>query len=76
LELNISNKRFDFEIEVLALHNFRGGSFKDVEVKCFYPPKEDRITHFDIIKDNLRLSLTHTKLIIQKFFFLRGILWK
>ncbi len=76
LELNISNKRFDFEVEVLALHSFRGGEFIDVEVKCYYPPKEERISHFDALKDNVRLSLVHSKLCIQRFVFLRGFLWK
>jgi len=76
LELNISNKRFDFEVEVLALHSFRGGKFKDVEVECFYPPKEQRVSHFDAVKDNIRLSLVHSKLCIQRFVFLRGFFWK
>ena len=76
LDLNILNKRFDFEIEVLVLHSYRGGEFVDVEVECFYPQKEDRISHFDALKDNLRLSLLHSKLCIQRFVFLRGFLWR
>jgi len=75
LDLNISNKRFDFEIEVLALHSFRGGKFIDVDVECYYPPAQERVSHFDAYKDNLRLSLLHSKLCIQRFIFLRGFLW-
>ena len=76
LELNISNRRFDFEIEVLALHCFRGGKTADVDVECYYPPKQDRVSHFDKLKDNLRISLLHAKLVVQRFVFLRGFLWK
>lgn len=75
LDLSISNKRFDFEIEVLVLHSYRCGRFKDVAVECYYPPHEERISHFDKVKDNIRLSKVHSKLIMQRFLFFRGFLW-
>jgi len=75
LDLNISNKRFDFEIEVLVLHCFRKGKTKEVDVECYYPPAEERVSHFDKVQDNIRLSLIHTKLTIQRFLLLRGFLW-
>ena len=76
LDLNIKNRRFDFEIEVLALHSYRGGEIIDVETDCYYPPSDERVTHFDKVKDNIRLSLIHTKLVFQRYILLRGILWK
>lgn len=76
LELDIKNKRFDFEIEVLVLHVYRGGRVKDVDVECYYPPKEERVSHFDKLKDNIRLSKIHSKLTMQRFLLLRGFLWK
>ncbi len=75
LNLKLKKRRFDFEIEVLALHSFGGGDIKEVEVECYYPPAEQRVTHFDKVKDNIRLSKIHTKLVIQRFFLLRGFLW-
>ncbi len=75
LDLNIKNRRFDFEIEVLVLHSYRGGKSVDVDVECYYPPQEERVSHFDKVKDNIRLSLVHAKLVTQRFLFLRGILW-
>ncbi|WP_321778444.1 glycosyltransferase family 2 protein [Sulfurimonas sp.] len=76
LELSLNNTRFDFEIEILAKHSFRGGKFIDVEVECYYPPADERISHFNKLDDNVRLSVMHTKLIIQRYLFLRGWLWK
>jgi len=76
LDLNIKNRRFDFEIEVLALHSYRGGEIIDVETDCYYPPSDERVTHFDKVKDNIRLSLIHTKLVFQRYILLRGLLWK
>ena len=76
LELDIKYKRFDFEIEVLVLHVYSGGRVKDVDVECYYPPTDERISHFDKLKDNIRLSKIHAKLTMQRFFLLRGILWR
>ncbi len=76
LDLNIRNRRFDFEIEVLALHCYRGGKIIDVEVECYYPPQEERVSHFDKVYDNIRLTKAHTKLMIQRYLLLRGILWE
>ena len=76
LDLPIVNTRFDFEIEVLALHAFRKGKIIDVDVACFYPPPSERVSHFDAWWDNVRLSLLHTKLLLQKYLLLRGFLWR
>jgi len=75
LELKTSNRRFDFEIEVLVLHCYTGRGTIDVDVECYYPPREERISHFDKVKDNVRLSLIHSKLMMQRFLLLRGFLW-
>jgi len=75
LDLHIKNRRFDFEIEVLALHTYKGGDIIDVDVACYYPPHEERISHFDKVKDNTRLSLLHSKLVMQRYLLLRGFLW-
>lgn len=76
LELPLKKRRFDFEIEILAHHSYSGKNIKDVEVKCYYPPSEERISHFDKVDDNVRLTLLHTRLMIQRYVFLRGFLWK
>ena len=76
LDMNLKNKRFDFEIEVLVLHSYRGGEIIDIKVDCFYPPQDERISHFDKIKDNIRLTKVHTKLMIQRYVLGRGFLWE
>jgi len=75
LELKTKTKRFDFEIEVLVLHCFSGANVKEVDVECHYPSSIERISHFNKWKDNLRLSIIHTKLMIQRYLLLRGFLW-
>jgi glycosyltransferase involved in cell wall biosynthesis len=75
LDLNVKNKRFDFEIEILVLHSYKKGEIIDVDVLCYYPPFDQRVSHFDKVKDNIRLSLLHSRLVMQRFFLLRGFLW-
>ena len=75
LDLNIKNRRFDFEIEVLVLHSYEKKKIIDVDVECYYPPHEERISHFDKLKDNIRLSRVHSRLFMQRFFLLRGFIW-
>lgn len=75
LDLNIKNRRFDFEIEVLVLHSYSKKEIIDVAVECYYPPLEERISHFDKVKDNIRLSKIHSRLFMQRFFLLRGFIW-
>jgi len=75
LELNTKNRRFDFEIEVLVLHSYAKKEIIDVEVECYYPPREERISHFNKLKDNIRLSRIHSILFMQRFILLRGFIW-
>ncbi len=75
LDLKIKNRRFDFEIEVLALHSYAKRDIVDVDVECYYPPHEERISHFDKLTDNIRLSRVHSRLFMQRFFLLRGFIW-
>ena len=75
LELNTKNRRFDFEIEVLVLHSYAKKEIVDVEVECYYPPREERISHFNKLKDNIRLSRIHSILFMQRFILLRGFIW-
>lgn len=76
LDLKLKHTKFDFEIEVLALHAYRGGKIIDVDVECYYPPSDLRISHFDKFEDNARITLLHIKLLIQRYLFFRGWLWR
>lgn len=57
-------KKFDFEIEVLIRLLWRGNPIREVDVDCYYPPPEERVTHFDKLWDNVRISLLNTALVV------------
>lgn len=57
------SRRYTFEIEVLVRGSWAGLPVLSVPVSVYYPPGDERVTHFHKFKDNLRLSCLHTFLV-------------
>ena len=62
-QLKLNGSFYDFEVEVLARGAWAGLKLKQVDIGVYYPKPEDRVTSFDSIKDNFRISLMHTRLV-------------
>lgn len=60
-------KRMDFDIEILVRLFWQGVGVRYLSVPVRYP--ENGISHFDVWKDNVRISKMHTKLVF-------GMLWR
>jgi len=73
LDLPIAKRRYDFEIEVLVRHAWNGGCIEEVAIEVYYPKPEERVSHFDALKDNLRLSRLHAGLFVRNMLRLIGI---
>lgn len=67
-----STTRYEFEIENLVRFLWSGGKVSEVSVKTVYD--ESRVTHFNKLKDNMYMTMLHTKLVLQRIFLLKGIL--
>lgn len=67
LDLPLQKKRYDFEIEVLVRHIWSGGCVEEVPISVYYPKAEDRVSHFDKLRDNVRLSFLHSTLVLQRW---------
>lgn len=65
-QLTLIRKRYDFEIEVLVRGFWGGLPLVEVPVQTFYPPQEERITHFHKGIDNLRLTHTHVLFVLRR----------
>ena len=65
-QMHFRGGRYDFEVEVLSKAVWYGLSIKDVPITVFYPPKEERISHFDQWRDNLRLTHRHAMLMSRR----------
>lgn len=65
--LKLKETRFAFEVEVLVKAAWAGVDLRDVDIAVYYPPPHERISHFNVFKDNLRISLLNTKLTLRSF---------
>jgi uncharacterized protein (DUF2062 family) len=62
LGLKLAECRYSFEIEVLVKAAWAGIRIHDIDISVYYPPKNERVSHFDKIKDNLRLTHLNARL--------------
>ncbi|OGR02086.1 MAG: hypothetical protein A2511_02585 [Deltaproteobacteria bacterium RIFOXYD12_FULL_50_9] len=65
LQLALRSRRYDFEVEVLARAAWAGIPIYSVSVSVHYPPGAERTSHFHQLKDNFRLTILHTRLVIR-----------
>jgi len=66
--LRLREQRYAFEIEVLVKSAWGGVELRDVNIAVHYPPKEERISHFRFVVDNLRISWLNTHLTMRSVF--------
>lgn len=52
--------RYEFELEILVRAAWKGVSVKNLQIKVFYPPKSERVSHFRPFRDFVRISLLNT----------------
>lgn len=59
------SRRYAFEVEVLVRGGWAGLPILSTPVSVYYPPGDERVSHFHKFKDNLRLSCLHTLLVLR-----------
>jgi glycosyltransferase involved in cell wall biosynthesis len=59
------SRRYTFEIEVLVRGSWAGLPVLSTLVSVYYPPKDERVSHFRMFRDNLRLTALHTWLVLR-----------
>ncbi len=65
-------RRMDFDTEIMVRLFWRGTPVSDVPVAVTYPP--GNTSNFDVLRDNLRISLMHTRLVLTMLTHLPHIL--
>jgi glycosyltransferase involved in cell wall biosynthesis len=56
-------RKYEFEIEVLVRASWSGIEVRSVPVSVYYPPADERVTHFRPFKDFTRISILNTVLV-------------
>lgn len=68
LALGSDARGYGFECELLVRAARRGVPIVEVPVEVFYPPKEQRVSHFHVVADPARIvvRLVHTALTVRR----------
>lgn len=66
LALDLKKSRYDFEIEILVKAIWARVDARSVSVSVHYPPANERVSHFDKVVDNFRLTKLHTTLVLRR----------
>ena len=67
-------ERMDFDIEILVRLAWRGLAFKHIATQVIYPP--DGLSHFNMLRDNVRITKMHTRLFFGMLLRLPLLLWR
>ena len=62
LSVPCGEKGFAFEVEIMVRAAWAGFAIEEVPVPVWYPPRDQRVSHFRAWHDNVRLSLLNTRL--------------
>jgi glycosyltransferase involved in cell wall biosynthesis len=62
-------RKFEFEIEVIVRSVWKGIGITFVPVNVYYPPKEERVSHFRPFKDFTRISILNTVLVTMALLY-------
>ena len=65
--------KYEFEIEVLVRSNWSGIKVIPVPIKVFYPPEDERVSHFKPLKDFTRISILNTFLVLITYLYILPI---
>ena len=64
-------RKYEFEIEVLVRSAWRGIAIVFVPIHVYYPPAEERVTHFRPFQDFSRISVLNTFLVVIAFLYIK-----
>ncbi|MCH5690272.1 DUF2062 domain-containing protein [Niabella sp. W65] len=67
-KMRFFTRKYEFEIEVIVRLAWAGVKVSSVPITVYYPPKEERISHFRPFKDFTRISVVNTVLVTICFF--------
>ena len=81
-KIHLITRRYEFEVEIIVRAAWRGVNVENVPIKVYYPPVEERVSHFRPMKDFTRISILNTVLVFYAFLFyypwkfLRMLTWE
>lgn len=68
LDLKIKTRGYDWEMEVIVRHAWKGRKIKETSINCYYPHPDERVSHFKKFWDTFKIVIVHVRLLPQKLF--------
>lgn len=67
--IHLLTRKYEFEVEIIVRAAWKGINVENVPIKVYYPPKEERVSHFRPLRDFTRISILNTILVIYALLF-------
>lgn len=65
--IHFITRRYEFEVEIIVRAAWRGVNVENIPIKVYYPPVEERVSHFRPLQDFTRISILNTVLVLYAF---------
>jgi uncharacterized protein (DUF2062 family) len=63
-------RKYEFELEILVRSSWKGIPIVSVPVRVYYPPENERVSHFRPFQDFFRISVLNTFLVLIRFLYI------
>ena len=63
-KIHFITRRYEFEVEIIVRAAWRGVNVENIPIKVYYPPVEERVSHFRPLQDFTRISILNTVLVL------------
>ena len=67
--IHFITRRYEFEVEIIVRAAWRGVNVENIPIKVYYPPIEERVSHFRPLQDFTRISILNTVLVLCALLF-------
>lgn len=67
--IRLLTRRYEFEVEVIVRAAWKGIPVSNVPIHVYYPPQEERVSHFRPFQDFTRISILNTHLVLCALLF-------
>lgn len=65
LGLGLRGGRYEFEVQVLTRAAWAGVPLRELPIRVYYPPAHERVTSFDKLRDNVRITRANIGLLLE-----------
>ena len=79
--MRLLTPRYEFEVEIIVRAAWRGVPVENVPIRVYYPPADERVSHFRPLRDFVRISVLNTFLVLGALIvyypwrFIRSLTW-